>query len=247
VAELGEHPVTTALPPFELVNQPRVHDIRAGRPYRLVTFPADIPSTGMTDVSYWLEVLANSEYGSSVLFGVGPEPLPTFELTGQQTAQLGTILAAANPRGYDSIGEATSIGWYRVWAQGTNPSTTEAVTTLSGHGPLIVRLNEQLTRKDRILLGQGTCGCASASTCGCATGCSTCDHPLPTDDLCNVLTKRAATKGRWRGNFSDLDPPDNLGPYVRMDVIQMPDGTQYVYLGPADGRSLCMAPGEGQP
>ena len=232
-------------PPIELVQQPRVQDITAGRPYRFAGIPVStVPP--LNAVSYWLEVTADDKYGSTVVFALGPTGLPIFELTAQQTSQLGTLLAATSATGYDNTGGTTAVGWFRIYGQGTDTTTTETVTELSGHGPVLVRLTSQLRRKDKILLGSGTCGCAGGPVCGCGNGggCATCDHPLPGDgDACNVLTERARIKGRWRGPYSDLTPPDGLGPYLRWDVVTTPDGRQFAYVGPSDGVSTCQPPG----
>ena len=230
-------------PPIELVQQPRVQDITAGRPYRFAGIPVsnDPP---LNAVSYWLEVTADDKYGSTVVFALGPTGLPVFELTAQQTAQLGTLLASTGANGFDNTGGTTAVGWFRIYGQGTNVTTTETETQLAGHGPVLVRLTSQLRRKDKILLGSGTCGCAGGPVCGCGNGggCATCDHPLPpTDgDGCNELTQRARVKGRWRGPYSEF--PDSLGPYVRFDVVSQ-DGKNYVYIGPADGVTACQPPG----
>jgi len=225
--------------------QPRVQDIQAGRPYRLVGIP--LPPAVIDRPTYQLEISSNDDYGSTVLFSIPDEPLPAFDLTGQQTAQLGTLLAAAGPNGFDNAGGKTAVGWYRIIATGTQISTTETVEILCGHGPVLVRLNERLLRKDRILMGQGTCGCAGGATaCGCGGGCASCGHDdlPPLKDYCNVMTERAQVLGRWRGAYSDLDPPDQLGPYTRYDVVEMPDMRRYVYVGPADGVTPCWAPGQ---
>ena len=229
-------------PPIELVQQPRVQDITAGRPYRFAGIPVPADA-GLNAVTYWLEITADDKYGSTVVFALGPTGLPIFELTPQQTAQLGTLLASTGANGYDSSGGTTAMGWYRIYGQGTDTATTETVTELSGHGPVLVRLTSQLKRKDKILLGSGTCGCAGGNvTCGCGGGCATCDHPLPTDgDGCNVLTSRARVKGRWRGEYTEF--PDSLGPYVRYDVVSS-EGKNYVYVGPADGVTECLPPGK---
>jgi hypothetical protein len=237
--------MTTVFPPIELVAQPRVQDIQAGRPYRIVGIPVPTDS-GLTAVSYWLEVSGDDKYGATVVFALGPNGLPAFELTGQQTTQLGTLLAAINPQGFDSNNGTTAVGWYRIHAQGTDTTTTETVTYLSGHGPVLVRLASQLTRTDRILLGSGTCGCAGGNvTCGCNGGyggCATCDHePLLGADDCNVLTSRARVKGRWRGEYTEF-PDDGLGVYARYDVVTR-DGKQFVFVGPSDGVTACQPPG----
>jgi hypothetical protein len=235
--------MTTVMPPIELVTQPRVQDISAGRPYRLTGIPVP-PGTDWTAISYWLEINSDDKYGATTVFALGPNGLPAFELTGQQTAQLGTLLASTAPAGFDNTGGTTAVGWYRIFAQGTDNTTTETVTALAGHGPVLVRLASQLTRTDRILLGNGTCGCAGGATvCGCSGGCATCDHELPTDgDGCNVLTSRARVKGRWRGEYTEF-PDDGLGPYVRYDVVSY-DGKNYTFVGPADGVTACLPPGK---
>jgi hypothetical protein len=243
--------MTSVAPPFELVQQPRVQDINAGRPYRIAGIPVPTyEGVNITAVTYWLEINSDDKYGATTVFSMGPNGLPTFDLTGQQTSQLGTLLASVAPTSLDSSNGTTAVGWYRMFYQGTDTVTTETVTGLSGHGPVLVRLATELMRKGRILLGYGSCGCAGgAAPCGCnggAGGCSTCDHPLPGDgDNCNVLTQRARVKGRWRGPYSDLTPPDNLGPYQRYDVVSYRD-SNYVYVGPADGVSPCDPPGHWQ-
>ena len=226
--------------------QPRVQDIQAGRPYRLVGI--QLPPGYIDRPTYTLEFTSTDGYGETVLMAVPDEPMAAFDLTGQMTSQLGTLLAAAGPRGFDNAGGATAVGWYNIIGKGTQISTTETVEILCGHGPVLVRLNERLLRKDRILMGQGSCGCAGGTAaCGCGGGgaCASCDHDLPPlKDYCNVMTERAQVLGRWRGAYSDLDPPDQLGPYTRYDVVEMPDMRRYVYVGPADGVTPCWAPGQ---
>lgn len=234
--------MTLPLPILEV--QPRIQDIQQGRPYRITGIP--IPDGQLTDPTYQLAISADDSYGSTTLFSAAQAPLPTFPLTGEQTSQLGTLLAAASPAAFANTGQTTSVGWYRIFAIGADPTTTETQYILVGHGPVLVRLNAQLTRADRILLGNGSCGCGASSSagCGCASGCATCDHsPVPNPDDCNILTTRARVKGRWRGPYSDLTPPDNLGPYARYDVVEMPDARRFVYVGPADGVTPCQPPG----
>ena len=237
--------MTTVFPPIELVHQPRVQDITAGRPYRFAGIPVP-PEANLSAVSYWLEVTADDKYGATVVFALGPNGMPFFELTGAQTAQLGTLLAATSPAGFDNTGGTTAMGWFRIYGQGTDGATTETVTELSGHGAVLVRLASQLKRTDRILLGNGTCGCAGGPICGCGGGsaCNSCDHPLPggDTDACNVLTSRARVKGRWRGEYTEF-PDDGLGPYVRYDVVSY-DGKNYTFVGPADGVTACLPPGK---
>jgi hypothetical protein len=234
--------MTLMLEDTDLPTPTRVQDVTAGRPVRIVA----IPYSGLVDPVYYFMVTPDDKYGSTVLFTAGPAPLPTFELTGQETSQMGTLLVAAAPCGFDNTGRTTAVGWYRIVVRGTDPATTETVERLCGHGALLVRLQTTLVRRPSAYVASSGCGCTGgASTgCGCGAGCTGCDHPpLAAEDDCSILTSRARVKGRWRGDYTEF-PSDGLGAYQRYDVVQMPTGRQYVYVGPADGVTACLAPGE---
>ena len=76
--------------------QPRVQDIPQGRPYRIVGIP--LPADTLNNPAYHLEISADDSYGATVLFTQGPNPLPAFTLTGQQTTSSLAIIMSSCSR-----------------------------------------------------------------------------------------------------------------------------------------------------
>jgi len=224
-----------SLPVDPVALVPHVRDIDAGYPARIagVPIPANAPS-------YTLQVFKDDSWGSTELFAsTESQPgLPIFELSAQDTASLGTLLAASTPAAFDRTTAAT--GWYRITGVGTDPNTSDMVALPSAHGPLVVRLDPGLTRRPAAQYTPPNTGCGcggrtlDALGCGCcgASSGTPCDHaPVPDPNACNVITQRARFKARWRGTYTELDPPDGLGPYVRWDVVEAGQ-RQFVYVCP---------------